>query len=175
MGKRTDNLAYASLDELLMELVERGVITRKQLGLAAMRSRDWAERLVRGETLPGWDELRLLIQNLPQDAVTEIFLLLLCNTRWNPPTLNDEAAELDVNNDGKINLDDALDSAINGSHAAQEALEKVRQAQANGDFSSLTVTDIAATIGRSWRANDAVVRILRRMLGPRLAREARIA
>jgi hypothetical protein len=176
MGSRNaPQPAYATLPELLMGMIEAGRLTRKDIAGAAMRSHDWACDLVNAPADPEWwRDLRLMILRLPADAAHDLLALLVCGSAFDPPDQRaaDDDDGLDVNGDGKVNLADALDSAINEGRAVNETLEKVRAAQRDGELGQMTTATIVAALTKGQRANQTVVRILTRLInrkGPRLA------
>jgi len=83
-------------------------------------------RWIRGETQPDIHSVRLLIRHLPEpEAVEAILGAVTAGSPWRFYNLE---AELDVNEDGTVDVEDAIDASIMAVRSASRSLSRVREA-----------------------------------------------
>jgi AcrR family transcriptional regulator len=117
----------------LQKLVEEGKTTVPELAELAGVSPSTVYRWLGRRSQPDFDSIRLLVRHLP-DPMTQqsILALLTTGTSWR---LTRHDVDLDINHDGRIDAEDALDAAIQTVYDAGEALTNVRQASSDGTIS----------------------------------------
>jgi len=81
-------------------------------------------RWIARQSQPDFDSIRLLVRHLPnrrgQEAILQVFM---AGTEW---SANHQQVELDVNDDGRVDAEDALDASIEAVRAAGRSLAQVR-------------------------------------------------
>ncbi len=81
-------------------------------------------RWLSGESIPDFETVRMLVRQLPNPRAKEaIISTFVAGTPYR--TFHAEA-ELDVNQDGCIDLNDALDASINSVKSASDSLTSIR-------------------------------------------------
>ena len=122
-------LAWYSMGMLaktLQELLDGKLTTAKELGELAGVSTSTVYRWIAGQSQPDFDSIRLLVRHLPEPRAQEAILMAFtAGTDWQCTHMQ---LELDVNDDGRVDADDALDASIDAVKAASDSLNRVRVA-----------------------------------------------
>ena len=94
------------------------------------------------ESQPDFDSIRLIVRHLPdQEAQRAIIAAFTGGTAWHFD--HQSAEDLDLNRDGRVDADDALDASIRLVRSAGNALVLIREASSS---QNLTREDVAAVI-----------------------------
>ena len=114
------------LSRTLQQLVNQNLTTAREISELTGVAPSTVYRWINGRCEPDFNAIRLLLRHLPNRAAQEAILTaFVAGTPWRM-TLGD--GDLDVNHDGSVNGDDALDATIAAACNAAEALKEVRAA-----------------------------------------------
>lgn len=81
-------------------------------------------RWLSGESIPDFETVRMLVRQLPNNEAKEaIITTFVAGTPYRTFHVD---ADLDVNQDGAIDLNDALDASINSVKSASDSLTSIR-------------------------------------------------
>ncbi|MEX2672112.1 MAG: helix-turn-helix transcriptional regulator [Phycisphaeraceae bacterium] len=109
----------------LRNLIDQQLTSVGEIGELAGVAPSTVYRWVNGQTQPPYDSIRLLIRHLPNARAQRVLLLhTIRGTAWQ---VRGPHASLDVNADGKIDAEDALDTMIRIVSAASQSLEQTRE------------------------------------------------
>lgn len=112
------------LGKTLQRVLDQKLTTARELGELAGVSTSTVYRWIAGQSQPDFDSIRLLVRHLPDRlAQEEILQTFTTGSDWHCTRLD---LELDVNDDGTIDADDALDATIEVVKCAGETLSKIR-------------------------------------------------
>lgn len=118
------------LAKTLAKLIDDKLTTAREIGELTGVAPSTVYRWIRGESEPDFNAVRLMVRHLQSPAAVEALLsAFTAGTTWRSYNLE---AELDVNADGKIDIDDALDSTISAVRSAGRSLAEVRKASLDG-------------------------------------------
>lgn len=166
MGKAVNNPAnFLTVSEVLFYHVHVvGTITAKQLaqagGVALTNAVRWTQSPQNGGSVPSLRHWFGLLAKLPRQIVDDLRAVEAAAV-GRGPTVDDR--ELDVNRDGRVDLDDALDSDVNAMRAVTEAIEQVRRVQQAGhSISEVDAMGMLSTLNKGHRALQSAVEILKR-------------
>lgn len=137
------------LARTLDKLVQDGLTTPTEIAELAGVSPSTAYRWIAGSSEPDFNSIRLLIRHLKNPLAQEALLSVVATGtgyRYQRATL-----DADVNHDGKIDADDALDAAIRTVYAAGESLTSVRESLADDRVDREEVVRLMAVL------NDVVL------------------
>ncbi len=125
----------------LQKLIDTDATTAKDLGEMAGVSSSTIYRWINGESEPDFDSIRLILHHLPDpQAQLAILTAFIAGTPW---TVTQNAGELDVNNDGRVGTEDALDAAIQCVSVASDSLQQIRTACRDGKVSQAEAAHVA--------------------------------
>lgn len=117
------------LAKTLQRLIDERRTTAREIGELAGVSTSTVYRWIAGQSRPDFDSIRLLVRHLPQRAAQEAILsVFTAGTSWK---FEHNELELDVNEDGCVDADDALDASVEAVRSAGESLANIR-ASMNG-------------------------------------------
>ncbi len=122
------------LKRTLNRMIEKKQTSAREIAEFAGVSTSTVYRWIAGESQPDFDSIRLLVRHLPNRKAQEALLhAFTTGSGW---TFTRPDHDLDVNRDGAINSDDALDAAIEAVRTSSHALKEVRTACLNGNTSA---------------------------------------
>ncbi len=105
-------------------LIDQKLTTARELGELAGVSTSTVYRWINGESQPDFDAIRLLLKHLKNHrAQQEILSVFTSGTAWQLLYVDHS---LDVNDDGRIDSQDALDACINAVESAASSLKAIR-------------------------------------------------
>jgi len=114
------------LTHTLQRLINDERTTAKEVAELTGVSTSTVYRWIAGQSQPDFDSIRMLVRHLPdrkaQEAIISVFTQ---GTDWSAVC---QEMELDVNHDGAVNAEDALDATIDAVKAAGQSLAAVRAA-----------------------------------------------
>lgn len=110
----------------LSNIIEQKLTTVGEISELAGVSPSTVYRWINGQTQPPYDAVRLLIRHLPDPQAQRV--LLLYTIRGTPWQIRGPHENLDINDDGKIDGNDALDTMIRVVRNASTSLVQIREA-----------------------------------------------
>ena len=114
------------ISQTLQRLIDDGRTTAKELGELAGVSTSTVYRWINGQSQPDFDAIRLLMRHLADTRCQEALLIMFAaGTTWQ---FSQVAMDLDVNHDGRVDAEDALDAAVEAVKGAALSLSEVRDA-----------------------------------------------
>ncbi|MEM8737287.1 MAG: helix-turn-helix transcriptional regulator [Planctomycetota bacterium] len=128
------------LGSTLQRVIDQKRTSAKELGELAGVSTSTIYRWIAGQSQPDFDSIRLLVRHLPDDhAQEEILQAFTTGTDWHCTRMD---LQLDVNDDGVIDSEDALDATIECVKAAGESLSAIR----SGSHQPMTADETLQTV-----------------------------
>ena len=130
------------LAKTLQMLIDKNQTTAREIGELAGVSTSTVYRWISGQSQPDFDSIRLLLRHLPnchaQEALLSIFT---AGTSWQFAQGN---LELDVNSDGQVDAEDAIDATIDAVKTTGQSLSTIRAAsRGKGLTADLTLQVVA--------------------------------
>ncbi|MFA7236506.1 MAG: helix-turn-helix domain-containing protein [Phycisphaeraceae bacterium] len=111
---------------------------------------------------PDFDAMRRVIRGLKNPEAQEAMLtVLISGTRWQ---LRRNDMPLDVNRDGRIDTEDALDAAIRVVKSAGQSLVDVRAARATGVVKKDHLVDLVGELNAVVQHSTLVQQVLIRLV-----------
>lgn len=118
------------LARTLQHLIDSKTTTAKEIGELAGVSTSTVYRWINRESQPDFDSIRLLVRHLPQPQAQEAILAVFtAGCHWQ---FTHAQVDLDVNQDGKVDENDALDACIETVRAACESMQEIRNGTRQG-------------------------------------------
>jgi len=161
------------LAKTLRQLVEQQHTNAKEIGELTGVSTSTVYRWLAGQSQPDFDSVRLLIRHLPkQEAQQAILATVTAGTSW---AVTNNELELDVNHDGQVDVEDAVDSAIGMVRDAAEALERIRASSPTKGLDAEQTLDVVARLNGLAVHCTVTQRVLIELNERRQKRKLRIA
>ncbi|QNN22066.1 helix-turn-helix transcriptional regulator [Planctomycetales bacterium ZRK34] len=160
------------LSKTLAQLIERKLTTAREIGELTGVAPSTVYRWIRGESEPDFNAVRLLVRHLHSaDCVEAILAAFTAGSAWRFYSLE---AELDVNADGQINVDDALDSTISAVRSASRSLSAVRKASLDGVIDTEESIELVALLNDVIRQCSITQQVLVHMSEARSRRKLKL-
>jgi AcrR family transcriptional regulator len=142
----------------LQMLIDQGATSAREVAELAGVSTSTVYRWVSGQSQPDFDSVRLLIRHLPNRKAQQALLdVLITGTCWQ---LSHAELDLDVNHDGRIDTDDALDASVEAVRCAAESLATVRDANRGQSLSADQTLRLIALLNDVVRQCTITQRVL---------------
>ena len=133
----------------LQRMIDQKLTSAREMGDLAGVSTSTVYRWIAGQSQPDFDAVRLLVRHLPDPKAQEALLsVMTAGTDWNLAHLK---MELDLNDDGRIDAQDALDASITAVRHAAESLGELRAQCHDGN-----TPDAESTLALISTLNEAV-------------------
>ncbi|MEM0915145.1 MAG: helix-turn-helix domain-containing protein [Planctomycetota bacterium] len=117
------------LAHALQRLINDERTSAKEIAELTGVSTSTVYRWIAGQSQADFDSIRMLVRHLPnRDAQEAILGVFVQGTTWSAVC---QEIELDVNRDGTVDAEDALDATIEAVKAAGQSLAAVRAAARN--------------------------------------------
>jgi hypothetical protein len=117
------------LATVLQRLINDELTSAKEVSELTGVSTSTVYRWIAGQSQPEFDAIRMLVRHLPNQQAQEAILGVFCQgTSWSAVL---HELDLDVNHDGNVDAEDALDATIDAVKAAGQSLAAVRAAAKN--------------------------------------------
>lgn len=161
------------LAKTLQRIIDEKWSTAREIGELAGVSTSTVYRWIAGESQPDFNAVRLLLRHLPHPRAQEAILgVFATGTSWQ--FLHSEL-ELDVNSDGRIDAEDAMDASCTAVKAAAESLQGVRAACRGKTPSAEETLDMIALLNQVIRQCTIAQRVLVDMAEQRKRKQLKIA
>lgn len=161
------------LARTLQKLIDANLTSAREIGDLAGVSPSTVYRWISRQSQPDFDAIRLLVRHLPERAAQEaIIAAFTAGTEWQ---FTHEALELDVNDDGAIDAEDALDASVEAVRSAGESLKAVRQASRRHDLGAEETLELISLLNHVVRQCNITQRILVDLSEQKRRRKLRLA
>ncbi len=161
------------LSQTFHRMIDENLTTAKEMGELAGVSTSTVYRWISGESQPDFDAVRLLIHLLPNRRAQELLIaVFIAGTPWRSSY---EELELDVNDDGRVDADDALDASIEAVRSAAVTLAAMREASKNPNPSSDETISLIAQLSHIVQQCTISQRVLVEMAEHRRRRKLKLA
>jgi hypothetical protein len=161
------------LAKTLSELIDRKITTAREIGELAGVSTSTVYRWIARQSQPDFDSIRLLLRHLPSRAGQEALLnVFTAGTEW---SASHQELNLDVNSDGQIDADDALDASIEAVKSAGRSLAQVRAASRGQLLQPEQTLDLIAQLNHVVRQCTITQRVLIELSEQRRKRKLKLA
>lgn len=112
------------LDKALRHIVNRKYTSAREIGELVGVSTSTVYRWMSGESQPDFGAIRLLLRQIGHPKVQEAILSVFASgTQWH---FVHSQLDLDCNQDGRVDADDALDASCSAVRSAAESLHRIR-------------------------------------------------
>ncbi len=161
------------LARTLQQLIDANLTSAREIGDLAGVSPSTVYRWISRQSQPDFDAIRLLVRHLPERAAQEAIISAFCaGTDWQ---FTHESLELDVNDDGVIDAEDALDASVEAVRSASESLTAVRKAGRRHDLTAEDTLELISLLNHVVRQCNITQRILVDLSEQRRRRKLRLA
>ena len=134
------------LSIMLQRLIDQNLTTAAEIGQVTDVSTSTVYRWTAGQSQPSFDAVRLILKGIPDLRVGEAILAVLtAGTPWHAQHLQ---LDLDVNDDGHIDGEDALDSSIETVRTATSCMTHIRKACRADSLSVEQAANLLALLNR---------------------------
>lgn len=161
------------LSKTLKRIIEQNYTSAKELSELTGVSQSTVYRWIAGQSQPDFDSVRLLVRLLPdtrgQKALITAFT---AGTDWHVTNME---LELDLNSDGKIDAEDALDATCSALKSSSDTLLSIREASKGKMLSSDETLELISLLNHTVRHCSVTQRILVDMAEQRQRRKLKLA
>jgi transposase len=156
------------LARTLQQLIEEEHTSVSEVAELAGVSNSTVYRWIARRSQPDFDAIRRVIRGLPSKHAQRCLLsVITTGTNWR---LRSYELHLDINRDGKIDAEDALDATIRVVRSAGQSLASVRSSCAAGSVQKQDLVDLVQQLNDVVQHSTIVQEILVRMVDQRKRR-----
>ena len=142
----------------LQRLIDEKITTARELGDLAGVSTSTVYRWISGQSRPDFDSVRLLVRHLPDKRAQEAILSVFsAGTAWE---FNHQELDLDVNQDGRVDVSDALDATVETVKASADSLQQVRCAHKGVALGAEATLQVISLLNHIVRECNITQRVL---------------
>lgn len=146
------------LNDTLQRIIDQEYTNAKEIAELAGVSSSTVYRWIAGQSQPDFDSIRLLVRLLPhQRAQRALIDAFLGGSNW---TATATEFDLDVNHDGRVDADDALDASVTAMKTSSDALQTVRAASRGRHLDSEETLELIALLNQTIRHCTVTQRVL---------------
>ncbi|MEM6393148.1 MAG: helix-turn-helix transcriptional regulator [Planctomycetota bacterium] len=146
------------LQQTLQRLIDQKHTSAKEMGELAGVSPSTVYRWISGQSQPDYESIRLLLRHLPSRASQKALLhAFTAGTDWHCTMME---VELDVNHDGHVDADDALDASCQAVKSSTDSLLAIRAASRGKALTSDETIELISMLGTVVRQCTITQRIL---------------
>lgn len=146
------------LSKTLQRIIDKKFTTAKEISELAGVSQSTVYRWIGGQSQPDFDSIRLLVRLLPDTRAQKALLTAFtAGTDWHATHMN---LELDLNLDGKVDADDALDASCTALKTSSETLVAIREASKGKLLSPDETLELISLLNHTVRHCTITQRIL---------------
>ncbi len=160
------------LAKTLHQLIEQKITTAREIGELAGVSTSTVYRWIARQSQPDFDSIRLLMRHLPHRAGQEALLhVFMAGTDW---TATHQQIELDINRDGRVDAEDALDASIEAVKESGRTLAQVRIASRDDALTPDQTLEVIGQLNQVIRHCTITQRVLIEMSEQRRKRRLKL-
>ena len=160
------------LAKTLQRIIDKKFTTAKEISELSGVSQSTVYRWIAGQSQPDFDSVRLLVRLLPDTRAQKALLTAFtAGTDWHATHMN---LELDVNQDGKVDADDALDASCAALKTASHTLLSIREASKGKILTGDETIELVSHLNQTIRQCSITQRILVDMAEQRKRRKLKL-
>jgi len=160
------------LSQTLQQIIDKKFTTAKEISELAGVSQSTVYRWIAGQSQPEFDSIRLLVRLLPDTRAQKALLTAFtAGTDWHATHMN---LELDVNADGKVDANDALDASCHALKTSSDTLLSIREASKGKMLTSDETLELISLLNHTVRHCTITQRILVDMSEQRKKRKLKL-
>lgn len=160
------------LSQTLQQIIDKKFTTAKEISELAGVSQSTVYRWIAGQSQPEFDSIRLLVRLLPDMRAQKALLTAFtAGTDWHATHMN---LELDVNHDGKVDANDALDASCHALKTSADTLQSIREASKGKLLTSDETLELISLLNHTVRHCTITQRILVDMTEQRKRRKLKL-
>lgn len=153
----------------LQQLIDEEQTSVTEIAELAGVSNSTVYRWIARRSQPDFDAVRRIIRGLPSKQAQQALLTVITSgTHWR---LRDGEPSLDVNRDGKVDTEDALDAAIRVVRSAGQSLAHVRSSCSAGTVKKQDLVDLVSELNQVIEHSTVVQEVLIRLVDLREQRK----
>ncbi len=161
------------LAKTLKRIIDKQFTSAKEISELTGVSQSTVYRWIAGQSQPDFDSVRLLVRLLPDTRAQKALLTAFtAGTDWHATHMN---LELDINADGKVDADDALDASCNALKSSSDTLLSIRAASKGKILNSDETLELISALNMTVRHCTITQRILVDMAEQRKKRKLKLA
>ncbi|MGB1124472.1 MAG: helix-turn-helix domain-containing protein [Phycisphaeraceae bacterium] len=161
------------LAKTFKRIIDKQFTSAKEISELTGVSQSTVYRWIAGQSQPDFDSVRLLVRLLPDARAQKALLTAFtAGTDWHVTHMN---LELDVNMDGRVDAEDALDASCNALKTSSDTLVSIREASNGKILSSDETLELISLLNHTVRHCTITQRILVDMAEQRKKRKLRLA
>jgi predicted transcriptional regulator len=161
------------LAKTLQKIIDEKWSTAREIGELAGVSTSTVYRWIAGESQPDFNAVRLLLRHIPHPRAQEAILgVFASGTSWQ---FLHADLELDINSDGRVDAEDAMDASCKAVRAAAESLQTVRAACRGKSPTAEETLDMIALLNQVVRHCTIAQRVLVEIAEQRSRKQLKIA
>ena len=161
------------LAKTLKRIIDKQFTSAKEISELTGVSQSTVYRWIAGQSQPDFDSVRLLVRLLPDTRAQKALLTAFtAGTDWHATHMN---LELDINADGKVDADDALDASCNALKSSSDTLLSIRAASKGKVLTSDETLELISALNMTVRHCTITQRILVDMAEQRKKRKLKLA
>lgn len=161
------------LAKTLKRIIDNNFSSAKEISELTGVSQSTVYRWIAGQSQPDFDSVRLLVRLLPDArAQKAILTAFTAGSDWHVTHMN---LELDVNMDGKVDADDALDASCHALKTSSDTLVSIREASKGKVLNSDETLELISLLNHTVRHCTITQRILVDMTEQRKKRKLKLA
>jgi len=146
------------LADTLRRIIDQKLTTAREVGELTGAAPSTVYRWMSGQSEPTYTSVRLLIRMLPNPkAQQELLSSLTAGTQWVTYSFDSDP---DVNGDGRIDANDAMDASCKMVLRAAESLKEVRETCRDGELTQQECSDAISRLDEVIRASSLAQQIL---------------
>jgi len=146
------------LARTLQRLIDDKLTCAREIGELAGVSTSTVYRWIGGQSQPDFDSIRLLVRHLPEARAQEALLSIFsAGTSWE---FSHQELELDVNQDGQVDVDDALDATVESVRGTADSLQRIRAAHKGQPVDAEQTLEIISLLNHIMRQCAITQRVL---------------
>ena len=160
------------LAKTLKRIIDKQFTSAKEISELTGVSQSTVYRWIAGQSQPDFDSVRLLVRLLPDARAQKALLTTFtAGTDWHITHMN---LELDVNSDGRVDAEDALDASCNALKTSSDTLVSIREASKGKILSSDETLELISLLNHTVRHCTITQRILVDMAEQRKKRKLKL-
>ena len=148
----------AMLAKTFKRIIDKQFTSAKEISELTGVSQSTVYRWIAGQSQPDFDSVRLLVRLLPDTRAQKALLTAFtAGSDWHVTHMN---LELDVNADGRVDADDALDASCQALKSSSDTLLSIREASKGKVLSSDESLELISLLNHTVRHCTITQRIL---------------